>query len=402
MKKYNFSAIIPFFLLILLCSNCGGKSGISWEDVKSPSYKGDNITLNVYLENTGSMDGYMIDGSQLKDAVYGYATDLESLSKKMNLFYINTQVCSYNGDLKTFVRDMTPAKMHHTPGDKSYSEISDMLKMVLDSTKQNTVSIFISDCILDIAGADAVKNMNIARTNVQSVFNAKRNKLKDLAVEVYHMESDFEGMYYYQKGGEKISGKRPYYMWVIGGKDNLAYFKKNVQYNLGEHGMKNMVAFSPECQIPFTLLNGFGQKQQKDHIEPSTRGNEISFIVKADLRPTLQSDKSVCDVKNYSFRNNFLSIEEVTPCTDKISEDGKYTHTIKVTSTKGQYRSCPEVLSFKPSKSPSWLDDITDESGANVTANMAKTTGIKYIISGVADAYAKEKNSATVKIKIVK
>lgn len=42
----------------------------------SSTIKTDKPDLKVFIENSGSMDGYMCNGSQLKDALYDYVSDL--------------------------------------------------------------------------------------------------------------------------------------------------------------------------------------------------------------------------------------------------------------------------------------------------------------------------------------
>ena len=53
--------------------------------------------LKVFIENSGSMDGYMCDGSQLKDAIYDYVSDLNRYTEKTELYYINSDTIPYKG-----------------------------------------------------------------------------------------------------------------------------------------------------------------------------------------------------------------------------------------------------------------------------------------------------------------
>jgi hypothetical protein len=39
---------------------------------------------------------------------------------------------------------------------------------------------------------------------------------------------------------------------------------------------------------------------------------------------------------------------------------------------------------------PDWLEEANDDSGKDVRNNINKTTGIKYLVQGVADAYKKQ------------
>ena len=50
------------------------------------------------------MDGYMCDGAELKDAIYGYVSKLNSFSDTTELNYINSQIIPYKKGLKSFIR----------------------------------------------------------------------------------------------------------------------------------------------------------------------------------------------------------------------------------------------------------------------------------------------------------
>lgn len=46
-----------------------------------------------------------------------------------------------------------------------------------------------------------------------------------------------------------------------------------------------------------------------------------------------------------------------------------------------------ETISFSLPGVPSWVRASNDDSGTNVKKNLNKTTGILYLVNGVADAY---------------
>ena len=53
---------------------CGGDKIIVGSETNTSPISNQKPVLNVYIENSGSMDGYMCDGSQLKDAVFDYVS----------------------------------------------------------------------------------------------------------------------------------------------------------------------------------------------------------------------------------------------------------------------------------------------------------------------------------------
>ncbi len=55
---------------------------------------------------------------------------------------------------------------------------------------------------------------------------------------------------------------------------------------------------------------------------------------------------------------------------------------------------------LKAPNMPSWVLESNDESGENVKGNLDKTTGIKYLIGGVSDAYKKDNVLTTLKFTV--
>ena len=80
-------AITAISTLILLLS-CSGDEIIVNSDNNPNQISDIKPILKVYIENSGSMDGYMCDGSQLKDAIFDYVSDLSTCVDTTQLYYI--------------------------------------------------------------------------------------------------------------------------------------------------------------------------------------------------------------------------------------------------------------------------------------------------------------------------
>ena len=65
--------VLSIFLSLISCRN--DKIEVSSKHINS-TINNTSPTIKVFLENSGSMDGYMCDGSDLKDAMYAYLSDL--------------------------------------------------------------------------------------------------------------------------------------------------------------------------------------------------------------------------------------------------------------------------------------------------------------------------------------
>ena len=191
--------ILSSFLLLFCLFGCSSNSiKVKYSAVESTEVVRKPV-LKVYIENSGSMDGYMCDGAELKDAVYGYVSALSSYSDTTRLNYINSQIIPYSGSLKSFARDLTPQQFHISGGNTGNSDISDMLEKILANSGEDVVSIFVSDCILDVPDGNANDFFVNRQIDIRNAFVKHLQKDKNLGVEIFRLESIFKGWYYYSK-----------------------------------------------------------------------------------------------------------------------------------------------------------------------------------------------------------
>lgn len=110
-KKFIIPIVICTIIIIAVISTCVGKGSkikLTWDAVPAPKEIKDSIELKVYVENSGSMDAYMCAGSNLKDAVFDYVSDLKRLTTSCSLYYINSRVIPFTGDLNTYIKKSYP------------------------------------------------------------------------------------------------------------------------------------------------------------------------------------------------------------------------------------------------------------------------------------------------------
>ena len=76
MRNLKVKLLAGLLLVSIMCLNisCGSRNvTVTWNDVEE-LIQSNNFKLEVFIENSGSMDGYMCTGSELKDAVYSYVS----------------------------------------------------------------------------------------------------------------------------------------------------------------------------------------------------------------------------------------------------------------------------------------------------------------------------------------
>lgn len=366
-------------------NSCNGRGIIEVSSVSVAStIKSDDITLKVFIENSGSMDGYMCAGSQLKDAVYDYVSDLNRSTDTTSLYYINSVIIPYKGNITSYIKDLTPASFHQAGGNTSSTDLGSIIANVLTTVNDSTVAMFVSDCILDLPTKDAQKFLTNCEIRIKDeVINAKK-RMPNLGIEVLQLSSDFSGKYFYPNGTVEMLDevKRPYYIWIFGDKNNLAQLNTEAPLSmLAKHGLTGVVSFANESEVPFEVQNNNLNGQT---IVP-VNGN-YKATIRANFSGTLQPNEEILDKSNFSFNNQGIIIEGIYPITAKNSP---YTHYINFTIPKG-VNIAEERLTFNAPKLPYWVENSNDETGQDITKNISKTTGIKHLIQGIADGYNRE------------
>lgn len=380
-------------LLAVVTGCCHDKIEVSATPVAS-AMPSQNPYLKVFIENSGSMDGYMCDGSQLKDVVYDYISDLNRLSSKTELYYINSKLIPYNGNLTNYIKALNPAAFKKAGGNMSNTDLGDLIANVLNEVNDTTVCIFVSDCILDLPAKNAQKFLTNCEIRIKDeVINAQK-RVPDLGVEILKFSSDFDGKYFYPNGTVEIlkDVKRPYYMWIFGNKNYLSKLNTAVPFSqLAKYNLAGIVAFANQSNVPFDIYNN---ALTSKIIVPAH--GDYHITIQADFRTTLQPDGIIQDKGNYTFNNPTIVVDGVYPISDSKS---KYSHFIKFTIPKGT-NIAQDCLTLITPKMPSWVSESNDDTGTNIQENISKTTGIKYLIQGVADAYKDEKVCATFNFNI--
>ena len=380
--------------LMFSCISCKKKKiEVSAHTVTS-TIKTDKPYLKVFIENSGSMDGYMGDGSQLKDAIYDYVSDLNSYTEKTELYYINSDTIPYKGSLTSYIKDLNPVSFKVAGGNTANTDLGDIVARVLSTVNDSTVVVFVSDCILDLPNKATKKFLTACKIQIKNEVVNTMKRLPNLGVEILKLSSDFNGKYY-QTDGKVVylqDVKRPYYVWIIGDKNYLAKFNSEVPLSLlNKYSFEGFIAFSTLSEVPFDIFN---RNLSNKVVIPVGDRYEITLF--ADLRTTLQADEDIQNISNYSFNNSKLTVRDVHKITAK---DSPYTHYINFTLPT-DILITRDFLTMTIPTMPSWVEESNDDYGTNISDNLSKTTGIKYLIQGIADAYKNEKALARMNFNV--
>lgn len=381
-KKLLIPIVICTIIVIAVISAIigGGKIKLQWNPVLPPEEINDSIELKVYVENSGSMDAYMCAGSNLKDAVFDYVSDLKRLTTSCSLYYINSKVIPYNGELNSYIKDLTPQSFAKAGGDRSNTDLRDIFEKIIRANGKQCVSVFVSDCILDIP-ENAIDFFGNCQVSIKNTFNEALSANPGLGVEIIKLESKFEGYWYCGHNRELLKDvKRPYYIWVIGDQRYLAEFNKKVPVENIIGGIKEYSAYAAPQKIPFDITKS---------TYVTNHSGKINVEVLINLRGSLQSGTMCKNTALYKSANpaqvTVASVNEITDASNR------YSHVVTLEIENPEtLRS--ETLTFSYPHLATWVSNSDDTTGANVKENLDRTTGLMALIKGVAEAY---KNSTT-------
>jgi len=356
-------------------------------------------TINVYIENSGSMDGYVKGVTEFKNSVYNYLSDImiSGVSDSMNLFYINSRVIKFDLTLEDFIQKLDPTIFRRYGGNRGTSDIANVIGDVLNKTKKNEIAILVTDGIFSPGrGVNADEYLINQQIGIKRRMSDYLKKYPNTAVIVYQLSSNFNGTYY-NKVDDRISlnEQRPFYLWVIGDAKQVSNLRNKVSDDRFKgSGVQNVfTAIAGNRQIKYALNPSIGtyEKSRIDtrsirNLKKDSRTGKVQFAVNADFSDLLLDDSYLLNAANYD--NNSKYTLTVKPYT---VQNSAYSHTLTFTATDRVYSG---NISVKlKAVLPTWIEAANDDEGK--TAIKGKTYGIKYQLGGVFDAFTFNNNYYT-------
>ena len=417
-KKILFGLVASFLFSAII--GCGGSHRSKG---KINSNKNDTATayispieftpiINVYIENSGSMDGYVKGQTDFEHIVYNYLVDLKQIriAKELNLNYINSQILRQQDDINDFIEKLEPTSFKAKGGDRGSSDIALMVKDILAEMNDSVVSIFISDCIFSPGkGKNADDYLTNQQIGIKNYIGDYLYAHPQLAVVGYRCMSQFEG-YCYDKNnaGKYYKGPRPFYIWLFGGQGALNRIRIEMQKkNRFLKGVENVfTVFAGGVDIPDTCyaikiksgsfdLDKSDPKQSLKNLK-ADKGGRIRFSVEVNYAPLILSDDYLCNTELYELSDSKFELVSV----ERISEYKKYSHVLTF-ETKQVHPSTLEIYLKKGI--PTWPQQYNDDEGNEITdENADKTFGIKYMTDGIFETFASKDYYARMTININK
>lgn len=390
---------IILLLSVIAISGCGDRDGRGRTAggrvdtvIKPKSTK--PFVINVYIENSGSIDGYVKGVTEFEQAVYNYLSDIKisGITDTLNLFYINSQIIPQRSDITDFIEKLDPASFKQKGGNRTSSDIANVLDTVLKEIRRDKVAILVTDGIFSPGkGKNSAQFLVNQEIGIKRIFADYLKNNHTAAVIVYQLSSKFDGTYFNNTDQRiPINAQRPFYIWIIGDIEQLIILRKKVsdeklKLRSGNQFFNVFAVMNGGQPVKYAIKPSSGKfelskKRPKTDIEnlgKDSRTSTVKFAVNVDFSPLLLDETYILNTDNYDNSSKYsLKVKE------NLAKSNGYSHTLEFTSDK--VIKGPVSIKLK-ARFPDWVGNTNDSSGVNAVTG--KTYGIKHQLSGVFDAF---------------
>jgi len=409
------------------------KNELTATDIWQPEkqiIKGDLFNINVYLENSASMDGYVKGVTEFETAIYNLLGDfkISGICDSLNLNYINksipyTKKNALPSDIQDFIEKLEPSTFKQRGGDRSVSDLSNILTSVLKTVNNKNAAVLISDFVFSPGKNENAQDfLNNQGVGIKISF-AQKLKTFDLSVVAIQLQSNFNGLYYDKTDKPiQMNCKRPYYIWIIGNTKQISEILREKILDNIKGGYQNRLVLQSingvnEPKIKILSKPTFGDFDRAEIsnniISDATESKDTNtkglfgFNVAVDFSNSMQDGKFYTDSGNFKSSNvNYdLKIETINSNNSDASLSG-YTHLLKLQTTSLRDETLHiDVIGC----TPNWVYSSTSIDDANIVRDnleKQKTFGFKFLMEGVTDAFYPKTNRSnsisSIKITIKK
>ena len=374
------------------------------------------LKVNFYLERSGSMIAYDSpagDGS-FKAAIVQMLNNLPGNNADHKIYVVNSSINAYPKGFDQFVKDSDIFEATKGIGDPSFTDFGAIFDKILNSTKDDELSILVTDMIYstkDMTGVNPKKVFAEAQGMTNSVFKSEVKKKSMLIVK---MMGSYNGLYYPYNSPSKgvpYNGKRPYYIVIVGNNENIARLTQDENYEAFAQlsrlrGYENMYLFEtddvyepyyslllshPQIRGRFQPERGQGTQVTKlEGLKTDRNSGDIRLVLAVDLSKMLIADEYLTDVSNYVVdADDAVTIKEirpinksdVTPAERKYAQSATHLFVLSVKEPKHEQKVRIKLLN----RMPRWIASSSNDNDARVDATT--TFGLKYLLQGIYDSY---------------
>ncbi|GEM_PF-5354071 len=413
--------IIPWIIVIGACKRSGNqnketvpgaapkKEELKAEPATSPGINRPNV--NLYLENSGSIFGYINpQSSQYKQAINDLYFYLTSRCDTITTYTINDEIINEGINNDGFITGLSRASLEQ--GEPGNSDILEMFTRSLEAVNRHSVSILISDGIYDIKDY-TIDNLQTKQSQITYRVFMPNIKDQNLQTIVAKMSSEFNGTYFPCCGYDPvhIQQKRPYYIWIFGNEATIQ--KTRIISRINElDGFRHIHEYSRNIGAPKYSVIPYNQKgsYQNDFdlseleapfcnavsdAQPAHGGaskGEFHFSVALDLSGFPIDKDYYQNLDNYECTGGY-QIEEIVSGQELEGipngrlypfERGEVTHLVTFSKSGNPWR---EVHLRLKENMPQWIQATHSDQDHHIEGDTSHTIGFRYLMQGIDQAY---------------
>lgn len=381
--------------------------------------------VNFFIENSGSMLGYVKRANDYKNAIVSLSYLPEFDNSKKEFYFINgtnnpgknSQVSlNFIGSDPEILKNNLNQISFSNYGDPRYSDLTRMFEKALSCAKGSEISILVSDCIYDVGEeSDPLTALRIETEQTKKVF---RDRLANENIQtiIIKAKSHFEGNYYFasKRGSQSINQKRPYYILIFGDSKllNKHFTEDNISKKIA--GYVSMARFMKidNIIIPYqaTDQNSKGtfkfdrtNKNKLVNAEKDRNGQGFQFSIAVDYSSLPFPDDYYKTIDNYKLSGTYKIIDIYKP-NKKIPEVTTFdpTHMITINTSSSPYGNIELTLKYVI---PTWIAETNTVNELHITGDTTHTFGFQYLIDAITEAYHyknKQQDIVTFRFEILK
>jgi hypothetical protein len=424
MVKSFYKLSLLFFICLTVLLSCKNESGSSGKIGKSQNKEKEkpesnfntNVNFNIFIENSGSMDGYISQPTEFKDVLRSFTSDIPTYFVSNPGFYFvnNNGPCDQfpkdpTPDYSKFITDLSPlnSKSKCPPGGNS--SIDDIIDFSTKNMK-DAISVVFSDCILsyDNTGEDGAKS---AQANIKMFMSRKISNQK-LSTIVVKFNSKFKGPYYIESNkGIKVQVpktiNRPYYVLIFGETPSLNFLLSKIDFSKypGYEESYTLLANNKEVK-PKSIITYKNKIGSFDFMKPASKmkiikaeskkdNKEFQFSINVNLKNLPFEKDFLLKPSNYSINENY-QIKSI----DLLDKSDKFSHNITL-YTNDLKQNTKLNLGLKYAI-PKWVESTSSKIDDNPLDSLQQkqTYGFKYLMLGFSEAYVAKNDTLQFEIPI--
>lgn len=398
------SIVLSIQLLVSSCINNNVKrtEAIQSEAIDSTEISYKTPFVDIFVEVSGSMNGYLNAYKQegaLSNLIDNFTTVLATAKGRheisgVNLYFINGDNYKLMGsdeNIDDFIKGLTTPSIVKSAINTSTSNIADDIATILQQTDNDTLTVFISDCIFSPGKvSDPSEVLDHMTNKIQRSLSSYISKNPSLAAAIWQYMVPFKGYYYdHNDKPRNINQERPAYFVFFGNPLSMSTIN-SLKNSLSRKPLNEWTITSspiPNNVMPtYSILRSTSMNGKYSIIDNHTikkLGKTPKGVYKLTIGANLKELVNIYgidyvkDTANYIHDPSFkLSIE------DSKVQVSNFTHNIVIFSEK-PLASKSYSIKFMGTE-PAWLENVSDDDDTRFDhGNEAKTYGFKSIPDGI-------------------